>query len=215
MPWITVLSLFAIAYGISLVFSEPFLGFLVIVISMLLFIQSKNTPSSSPLALDSTKNKEKYRKKLALLYELNTGVSGASEQVETTRAAVEVIASNYTPADYFKGLNDQQIEDHGKVFKYDGFSTNDFLLKREPDNKYDSNATAVYVDNLKIGYIPKKHSKSVARAMDQYDYVIDGFLEITGGPYKEFDHYSDKILTDNNYAFGYRIEAKILNRNLL
>lgn len=30
------------------------------------------------------------------------------------------------------------------------------ILKREPDNKYDSSAVAVYVDDTHIGYVPNK-----------------------------------------------------------
>lgn len=42
----------------------------------------------------------------------------------------------------------------------------DVKLRREPDNKYDENAVAIYSPRGKIGYIPAKHAFWVARAID-------------------------------------------------
>lgn len=39
-------------------------------------------------------------------------------------------------------------------------------LKREPENKYDKYAIAVYNSEKKIGYIPRRNNKVFARLMD-------------------------------------------------
>lgn len=39
-------------------------------------------------------------------------------------------------------------------------------LEREPDNKYDANAVAVYFDGHHIGYIPAANNTQLALALD-------------------------------------------------
>lgn len=55
-------------------------------------------------------------------------------------------------------------------------------LVPEPDNEYDPNAIAVYVDDLHIGYIQKKDQNQVD--LDQIESVE---AEIYGGKYKDID----------------------------
>lgn len=40
-------------------------------------------------------------------------------------------------------------------------------LVREPTNKYDPNAIAVYADDTKIGYVPKNANRALAQFIDQ------------------------------------------------
>ena len=61
-------------------------------------------------------------------------------------------------------------------------------LVDEPDNEYDPNAIAVYVEDERIGYIAKRDQEAV-RALDP-DRIE---AEIYGGKYKEPD--DDEILT--------------------
>ncbi len=39
-------------------------------------------------------------------------------------------------------------------------------MKREPDNKYDEFAIAIYCDNIKIGYMPAELNEVCSRLMD-------------------------------------------------
>lgn len=59
------------------------------------------------------------------------------------------------------------------------------------DNEHDSNALAVYVDNLHIGYIARKDQKKV-----NLDNIAAAEVEIYGGKYKEinFDDYEETIV---------------------
>lgn len=40
-------------------------------------------------------------------------------------------------------------------------------LKREPENKYDSNAIALYCDDVKIGFVPRDDNYTMALLLDQ------------------------------------------------
>lgn len=48
-------------------------------------------------------------------------------------------------------------------------------LIREPTNKYDANAIAVWVDGKHVGYIPSKQNKVLAAFMDQTDLPLMAF----------------------------------------
>lgn len=54
----------------------------------------------------------------------------------------------------------------GKAFVEKLPSGSALELKREPENRYDKNAVAVYFDGKAIGYISKKDNPPVAMAMD-------------------------------------------------
>lgn len=43
----------------------------------------------------------------------------------------------------------------------------DVVLVREPDNKFDKNAVAVWVDGERIGYVPKATNRALAAFIDQ------------------------------------------------
>jgi hypothetical protein len=45
----------------------------------------------------------------------------------------------------------------------------DLTLVREPDNKFDKNAVAVYAGAERIGYIPKAKNVVLAQFMDQHE----------------------------------------------
>jgi hypothetical protein len=46
-----------------------------------------------------------------------------------------------------------------------------FALVREADNPYDANAVAVYLDGLKLGFIPREANSPVARLLDRGERV--------------------------------------------
>ena len=46
-------------------------------------------------------------------------------------------------------------------------------LVREPDNKYDKNAIAVYLDDTKVGHIPAPQAKFLAPLLDAGAQVLD------------------------------------------
>ena len=62
----------------------------------------------------------------------------------------------------------------------------------EPDNPYDEKALAVYVDNMKIGYVYREDQESINILMEDHpDLEVD--VDIYGGSYRDYDD-EDKII---------------------
>lgn len=68
------------------------------------------------------------------------------------------------------------------IYKYDTFYGYADLVP-EPDNPHDPNAIKVIVDNVHIGYVPAKSTKSIKKIIESNN-VIEISCEIYGGPYK-------------------------------
>jgi hypothetical protein len=54
-------------------------------------------------------------------------------------------------------------------------------LKREPENKYDRNAIAVFRDTEQLGYLSKTNARELAKLMDTGKKLTATISEITGG----------------------------------
>lgn len=94
----------------------------------------------------------------------------------------------------------EQLE-YDIVWEYDLFEV-DIELVPEPDNQYDSNAIAVYVDiddeEVKLGYIPSEDNEYFLDIMDNSSWISYGTIK--GGKFKELD-WDEKIKVQNkNYS---------------
>lgn len=83
--------------------------------------------------------------------------------------------------------NRQQAIEHLKRYSLDMVS---FILKREPNNIYDSNAISVYArvgnGNLfQMGYIPAVVSKLLSGVIDNITTIKANIKAITGGYYRD------------------------------
>lgn len=60
-------------------------------------------------------------------------------------------------------------------------------LKREPQNQYDQYAVEVYLEREKLGYLPRKENKIIARMMDQGINVRGRIIKISpeSAPYRK------------------------------
>lgn len=74
---------------------------------------------------------------------------------------------------HFRGSEAKQI-----VNNLDEGDTVD--LVREPDNKYDANAVACYVDDVHVGYIPAANNLELALALDDYEEVVAEVIGFNG-----------------------------------
>ncbi|MEK6788484.1 MAG: HIRAN domain-containing protein [Pseudomonadota bacterium] len=52
------------------------------------------------------------------------------------------------------------------------------VIQHEPENRYDRNACAVYIDGKIIGYLPKDFAKRVAKRLHQKGHHDDTWLEV-------------------------------------
>lgn len=57
-------------------------------------------------------------------------------------------------------------------------------LVREPENPFDCNAVAVWVEGRRIGYIPKKQNTVLAQFIDQSGMAMDSVAGAKGLPGK-------------------------------
>lgn len=77
----------------------------------------------------------------------------------------------------------------------------------EPDNEYDSNAIAVYVTGLKIGYV-KQGTTAHIRKLIEGDKIESASCEIVGGKMKRLDS-DDNSLEKKDLNYGARITLKV------
>lgn len=68
------------------------------------------------------------------------------------------------------------------IYKYDTFYGYADLVP-EPDNPHDPNAIKVIVNDIHIGYVPAKRTKSIKKILDGST-IFEISCEIFGGPYK-------------------------------
>ena len=63
----------------------------------------------------------------------------------------------------------------------------DATLVREPNNPFDRNAVAVWIDGQKVGHVPKAQNKALAAFIDQSganmpELAMDAVAAASGGP---------------------------------
>lgn len=91
-----------------------------------------------------------------------------------------------------------------KIIKEDVFMADVLTLKREPDNKVDPNAVAVYVEGLdnklkQIGYLNRDIAEEVASHMDHGMFAGAIVTELTGGTSdKQFQGVNIQIVLAEN-----------------
>lgn len=145
---------------------------------------------------------KKYKPKESVTNTVET----SAPVIETTNVKTETIRvagiSNYTDAvlslgdendeyNYSKreiienGLEDEDIP------KY-YFSTLPAEFVYEPNNPYDSNAIAIYVNGEKIGYV-KSGSIAHIRKLIENDRIKDASCEIVGGKMKRYDSDTETV----------------------
>jgi len=99
-------------------------------------------------------------------------VAGISYQEENVK---EILPNNFDWE-----LTNRELKDYHageRVWQYDMYEGTAEIVP-EPDNQYDPNALAVYVEGLRIGYV-KKGSQAYFRNVRTVD------ITIGGGPYKD------------------------------
>ena len=94
----------------------------------------------------------------------------------------ELISLLYDESEDYRLSKKAFIEEvYGRVYQYE-VERYPAMLVPEPDNEYDANAIAVYVNDVKIGYIARKDQNKI-----DLDNITDCQAEIYGGKYKEYD----------------------------
>jgi hypothetical protein len=77
----------------------------------------------------------------------------------------------------------------------------ELLLVREPDNKYDKNAIAVYFGGRKIGYIPKANNITLSKFIDDNGAPVSTLLAQDGAVVSEWKAIKAVFARSANSAF--------------
>ncbi|HGJ3097916.1 TPA: HIRAN domain-containing protein [Streptococcus pneumoniae] len=146
-------------------------------------------------------------------------VAGVTKYKKAVKEACNMIAEDNGIPEYSKYYGDlsakeirEEVEEYGlKVFKYRDLDIFNIELIPETDNKYDPNAIKVLIFDNHIGYVPATVSKSIRKYFDdeRYHFLIE--CEIKGGPYKEWDDYEEKVVTNNDLDVGFEIYLTIVD----
>ena len=101
--------------------------------------------------------------KLFALFGVNATLS-ANNTIDSTKemelSSIELNECYIVGLQYYNGKD------------FDASRVSSFSLKREPGNKFDSNAIEVYSKEVKIGYIPRTENKIIAKMMDQNIHIV-------------------------------------------
>ncbi|WP_240456703.1 hypothetical protein [Virgibacillus halodenitrificans] len=113
----------------------------------------------------------------------------------------------------YQGMTNKEIiEDtyDEPIFQYDGALFSDASVILEPENEYDPEAIAVYINDLKVGHVPKKEFEEGKKYI--YDLMAGGknlhlSISLTGGRYKV--NRDDEIATGES---AYKLEGQLVIR---
>ena len=87
-------------------------------------------------------------------------------------------------------LNTMNTKEYYKSFHISGFTYYEgplafkklkvgtpLILKAEPENRYDENAVAVYLDDQKLGFIPKEKNYSISKLLNKGHDVFEAYVQ--------------------------------------
>lgn len=118
--------------------------------------------------------------------------------------------------DYFWDMTKGELVELGMIdepiYKYENGGGEAKLIP-EPDNQYDPDAIAVYVDDTHVGYVPSKKCAKVKRLLDSGT-IVYAFAEIYGGPFKIIRENDDDkyTISKKDHDFGVQVTLYIKNK---
>lgn len=118
--------------------------------------------------------------------------------------------------DYFWDMTKGELVELGMIdepiYKYENGGGEAKLIP-EPDNQYDPDAIAVYVDDTHVGYVPSKKCAKVKRLLDSGT-IVYAFAEIYGGPFKIIRENDDGkyTISKKDHDFGVQVTLYIKNK---
>lgn len=152
------------------------------------------------------------------IYEIEIPVKGVTFHEQAVKNACNAIAyynNVIDKDDYYGARTYSQIKDdlismeqqrgHAYIYKYDGMTFSDIELIPEPDNRKDPNAIKIVIFGYHVGYVPKEKTLFLKRYMNNNNYIINKVGKIVGGPFKELNHNTNRVITQNHLSIGFRI----------
>lgn len=99
---------------------------------------------------------------------------------------------------YWKKLNKSNLS---RVYKYHRLKDQLIKIEREPTNKYDKNAVRAAINGKTIGYIAHDDKERFLRQA-RLPYFVKA--DISGGPCKDLDPFTNKYGPTENYGYHIR-----------
>ena len=144
-------------------------------------------------------------------FEENIHVRGESFYKESFEALA--IPNPFYDMSKSEMLEDDFVEE--RIFEYD-FEPKNVELRPEPENEYDPNAVAVWVDGYQVGYVPRGSCSHVKKILGEYE-VEDISAKIGGGRYKYlfFEGDDEYDFDESPKASDYTIEKDKLDYSVV
>ena len=186
---IYVLAVIIALAGVFFLFVTPVAGIIFIILGVLIFIwQKKKKPSKaavSTVAEPEELEKDRETHKVAGITHYTKNVLSLGTRNPQYDYKIADIKAD--------GLEGDEI------YEYDFYPMSATLVP-EPENKYDPNAIAVYVDGKIIGYIKAESTAHVKNLMEE-NRIRSITCNIVGGSYKKYDPEENRIIkTFLNYG---------------
>lgn len=99
---------------------------------------------------------------------------------------------------YWKKLDKSDLN---RVYKYHRLKDQIIKIEREPTNKYDKNAVRASIQGKTIGYIAHDDKKRFLKQA-RLPYFVKA--DISGGPFKDLDPFTNKYGPTENYGYHIR-----------
>ena len=115
----------------------------------------------------------------------------------------------------YEGYSNKELIENSylfdKVFQYNEPQFEHVKMVAEPTNEYDSEAIAIYIEDLKVGHVPQKNFIQGKKRMNEIlaSGVEYGFtLNLTGGKYKEVNEFDEVVTKELTYGLRGRLAVK-------
>ena len=192
-----ILCIILIVMSVLLMIINPILGIIILILAVFGLIKSNKLYRKKEKVLSQQpKDKPENTKTIK--------VSGITHYMDSVMIFVgENDEYEYTKRQIInEGMEDEEIPEY--VF-FDHPARFEF----EPDNPYDSNAIAIYINELQIGYVPKENIDFI------HDIVESGRLKkatckFVGGNYKKYNSETETI-EKTELSIGARITVEYEN----
>lgn len=143
-----------------------------------------------PKLIEQTDYSKKYEGSEAYFEYIDFRVSGYNHYQKEIRKAIKHEKDNDMFGDPYSGMTNREIMEDTfdePIFQYEGEMFSKCSLEVENTNEHDSEAIIVYVNDLKVGYVPKRgfsKGKKYINKLIENNVTFDISASVGGGKYK-------------------------------
>ncbi|MDO7346566.1 HIRAN domain-containing protein [Bacillus stercoris] len=166
-----------------------------------------------PILIQETAFSRKYEEKFAFFEYIDFKVAGTSHYQKDIKKAIKTeVENSFFFDEKYDGMTNKEILESTfdePIFVYHNALFSNCELRLEENNEYDPEAIAVYVNDFKVGHVPRKNFQEGKKYI--YDQLKSGIrhpisASLYGGKYK-VNRDDTKIETGET---DYKIECQIV-----